>query len=352
MTLTASWTVRPWGVVAVAVFLWAGCTEAHEELIEAPTLFSSSDDVERARSSVGFDTLWVFGGASDTLLASPARPRPDGADGIVFFDTRNQVAYRLGANGDLLWSWGSRGEGPGELSLVRAMDVAPDGTVVLVDSGNRRVVRLSADGRLLAETPVPQGVNVESVAALPDAVLAVTGSDLLEPALALWDGDNAVKVRLPASLQSAHAMHVHGKLARWGDTGWVLGLYAGNGWLTFRGAEPLGVFPYAEHLDIPDVRQVRQGSSISAQPMTRPTETGLSLSVVDDTLFVLFGGKSQLRGRILDKFDVRSGAYLETDLLPHFANFAVVGENRVFTVEAWDVFPRIVALSRRARSQP
>lgn len=69
--------------------------------------------------------------------------------------------------------------------------------------------------------------------------------------------------------------------------------------------------------------------------------------MVGDTLFVLFGGE-KVAGWALDKFDLRSGAYLETEVLPHFANMAVVGEDRVFTIEAWDVCPRIVALARRA----
>lgn len=70
---------------------------------------------------------------------------------MVFFDVLNQAAYRIGSDGELLWSWGAKGEGPGELANVQALDVAPDGSVVLVDSGNLRVVRLSADGCLLGE---------------------------------------------------------------------------------------------------------------------------------------------------------------------------------------------------------
>lgn len=335
--------------LAAVASLWAGSARAQEVLIKAPVLFSSSDDVEREHSSAAFDTLWVFGGPSDTLLASsPKGIRPDGTGGVVVFDLRNQAAYRFGANGDLLWSWGSRGEGPGELSNVRAMDVAPNGTVVLVDSGNRRIVRLSAEGQLLKEVPVPQGVSVQSVAALQGDVMVVTGPEGLEPTLALWDDDGTADgVRLPASLSEAHVMHVQGHLVRWGETGWVFGFYVGNGWMTFRRSEQLGLFPYAEHVDVPDVHQVVQGNSLRARPMTRPIETGTSLSVVGDTLFVLFGGKSQLSGRILDKFDVRSGAYLETDLLPHYAYFAAVGENRVFTTGTCNLFPCIVALSRR-----
>ena len=38
-------------------------------MLEAPSLFSPADEVERVWSSVEFDTLWVFGSPSDTLLS-------------------------------------------------------------------------------------------------------------------------------------------------------------------------------------------------------------------------------------------------------------------------------------------
>lgn len=197
------------------------------------------------------------------VLACGGGERPVVAQGVVFFDVLNQAAYRIGSDGELLWSWGTKGEGPGELANVQALDVAPDGSVVLVDSGN-------------------------------------------------------------------------------------------NGWMKFRGAELRGVFPYVEHVDFPEVREVRSGplGGRSSHMMRRPVRAGVSLSVVADTLFVLFSGKTPGRGRLLDKFDVQSGEYLETEVLPHFANEAVVDGDRVFTIEAWDVFPRIVALARRAPSAP
>ena len=351
--------MKTWALAAVLGVGYAGENVDQERLIEAPALFSPSNDVGRVRSSVEFDTLWVFGGPSDTLLASPGRPRLDGAQGLVFFDIRNQAAYRLGADGDLLWSWGTKGEGPGELLNVRAMDVGTDGSVVLVDSGNRRVVRLSADGRLLEEAPMPrQGSSVQSVAVLQGGRMAVAGEMAVAgrsgtgSVLGLWDGSNVAAAELPAGLGEPHPMQHQGRLVRWGDKSWVFGFRVGNGWTTFREAELQGVFPYVEHLDFPRLRQVRRGNTVSTKTTRRPIETGRSLSVVGDTLFVLFGGKSPGRGRLLDKFDVRSGAYLETDVLPHYANEAVVGADRVFTTEAWDVFPRIVALARRAAAVP
>ena len=352
MNLESLGNVKALALAAVLCLGSAGAAAAQERLIEARALFSSSDDVERGRSSVVFDTLWTFGGPSDTVLASPGRLRPDGAQGVVVFDRVNQTVFRLGANGDLLWSWGSRGEGPGELKAVRTIDVAPDGSVVLVDSGNRRVVRLSADGLLLEEGPVPaQSADVWSVAALADGRLAVVGRPAsgFGLALSLWNGDAVVGAAWPAGLGEASMLQHQGRVARWGDKGWVFGFAFGNGWTTFQEARLTGVFPYVEHSDFPEVRRThRDDGGFRETMMRRPADAGLSLSVVGDTLFVLFGGESQWRGRVLDKFDARTGAYLETDVLPHYASEAVVDGDRAFTIEAWDVFPRIVALARRA----
>lgn len=168
--------------------------------VVAQALFSSTDDVDRVRSSVTFDTLWAFGGPADTVLASPIMPRPDGAQGVVLFDVLNQAAYRIGSDGELLWSWGTKGEGPGELANVQALDVAPDGSVVLVDSGNLRVVRLSADGHLLGEARALGEGMVHSVAALSGGRLAVHS---MRPLLAMWDGNDEDVAVVPAKLGGA-----------------------------------------------------------------------------------------------------------------------------------------------------
>ena len=333
---------------ALAVVLCLGCTSesaAQERLIEAPALFSSSDNVEREPSGVEFDTLWAYGGPSDTLLANPRLLRQDGAQGLVVFDVRNQAAYRFGKDGELLWSWGTKGEGPGEVMNVRAMDVGADGSIVLVDSRNRRVVRLSADGRLLGETPVrARSSYVAWVAALRGGRLAVA-EGTFGPLLALWDGEDVTAAELPGLGEPQPLLH-QGELVRWCDDDWVYGFSNGNGWATFRAAHGRGVFPYVEHSDFPKARQVRQGNTVRTQMTARPVETGRSLSVVGDTLFVLFGGETAT-GWVLDKFNLHTGAYLESDVLPHFANLGVVSKDRAFTIETWGAYPRIVALARR-----
>lgn len=96
-----------------------------------------------------------------------------------------------------------------------------DGSVVLGDSGNRRVVRLSADGALLEEAPMPGRNNamVMSVAASRGRRLAVAGPTVTGAhlALALWDGDDVVAASLPARLGELHFMPHQGTLVRWSD---------------------------------------------------------------------------------------------------------------------------------------
>lgn len=321
------------------------CFACGDELQVAPSLFSEADNVQRVRSDVVFDTLWVLGGPEDTVLAMPMLPRHDGALGVVFFDLQNKKVYRVGADGELLWSWGRAGEGPGEITNVRALDVRTDGSVVLVDSGNRRVVTLSSDGEHVDEVPLEQVGFVHSVAALSSGRLALHAS---RPLVSTWSTEGAVDAELPAALGETRTIQHQGRVARWRGGQWVFGFGFGNGWLVFDGDgnKPSGVYPYVEHTTFPDVISVRQGLRTYSRHPTRPVSSGRSLSVLGDTLFVLFGG-TRGAGWVLDRYDVRTGRYLASDALPHYTNRAVVGPGRLFTVYSAGMFPSVVALSRR-----
>lgn len=52
--------------------------------------------------------------------------------------------------GALLFDIGTRGTGPGQFNLPRDAAVAPDGSVYIVDGGNFRVEKFSADGKFLS----------------------------------------------------------------------------------------------------------------------------------------------------------------------------------------------------------
>lgn len=119
------------------------------------------------------------------------------------------------------------------------------------------------------------------------------------------------------------------------------------GWC-FAGSDLIGVYPYVEHTAFPLVRVFsRLGGLITQTAGGQPVTSGRSVSVVGDTLLVLFGGEEG-RGWVLGRYDVRNGQYLHSDLLPHFSNRAAVGDDgRVFTLYSAGMFPVIVALMRR-----
>lgn len=268
--------------------------------------------------------------------------------GLVFFDKTNQAAYRIGADGNLLWSWGKKGEGPGELLNVRAMDVEQDGSVVLVDSGNRRVVRLSADGQPLEADRTPeQGRFVDDVAALPGRRLAVTGGGP-GSVLALWDGGGVVEVALPIEFGEPNPLHHQGGLVRWDDEGWFVRVplwqrlddvpgHRIGGRLPFRrafgfseGARGASREPVAYANDKASLRErpvVVRGRGHVVRPVRRRESTARPVA-------------GQIRRAVRGVLGNRRS--------PHYANEAVVSGDRVFTVGAWDVFPSIVALARRA----
>ena len=317
--------------------------------IGAPTpLFGPSTDSERVFSEVAYDTLWAIGGPGDTLLAMPAFPRAYGAHGLVFFDIQSKSVHRVGDDGTVHWSYGKVGEGPGEILNVRAIDVRErDGAVILVDSGNQRMLTLNMHGELVDEVPMPVGGVAHSASVLSHDDIALFSSR--DPHWQVWSGDEMRRDGgVPDEIQDMSFLQLQGRTTHWENDKWVFGLGHGNGWFVFQDTAVVGVYPFVEHTDFPEVRYVREGLSRTSYMVNRPPSSARSLSVRGDTLHVLFGGQSSSSGRLLDKHDLNTGQYLETTLLPHYANRAIVGANgTVFTITSADLYPSVVALTSR-----
>lgn len=113
----------------------------------------------------------VFGGAGQ--LSSPIDLTLDGAGNAIVADTGNHRVQKFARDGTMIWSRGktgadgvpAAGSGPGEFNRPKDVAVAPDGTILVADSDNSRVQRLSAAGAPLASYAMrfdPQSMSVDA----------------------------------------------------------------------------------------------------------------------------------------------------------------------------------------------
>ncbi|HEY8369003.1 MAG TPA: NHL repeat-containing protein, partial [Thermodesulfobacteriota bacterium] len=130
--------------------------------LAAPLAGPSAVAVDRA------GRVWVAEPQADRVIRLPDRaastPRvatPEGAlrrplglaaapDGtLLVADTGNHRIVRLAPDGRIVATYGGPGDDPGEFERPAAVAAAPDGTFLVADTGNHRVQRLDAAGRPL-----------------------------------------------------------------------------------------------------------------------------------------------------------------------------------------------------------
>ncbi|HET6202004.1 MAG TPA: hypothetical protein VFI25_04280 [Planctomycetota bacterium] len=104
---------------------------------------------------------WGFRGPSDLAFL------PDGS--LLVSDTGNHRIVLLSSKGEFLASAGGRGAGPSQLDRPAGIDATAGGRILLADSGNARVQELERAGNALAFVRAyPLGVAPRDVLALPD----------------------------------------------------------------------------------------------------------------------------------------------------------------------------------------
>lgn len=315
---------------------------------------------------VAFDTLWVYGGASDTTMLNADRVAVFPGGDAAVLDLLGRRVHRVGADG-VVWSWGTRGKGPGEIDHVRDLDVNAQGDVVLGDSGNGRLQWLSGDGQWLRETGLPEGtINVDAVAALEDGdyilsslmyATALTAPDSTPtgPIAATrwvhvsaegeivglvpfpWDGFRSMSFfQTVGSIAGARSLSASG--GQW----WVFGFGLGNGFFVFNGSVAES-YPYVRHADFPEVESGgltggRSGFRIGYRE-GRPDRVARDVAIRGDTVYVLAGNYWEM-----DRYKSSTGQYLDSVLLPvPLSQFAVAREALVGIV-ADATYPQVIAL--------
>lgn len=73
-----------------------------------------------------------------------------GGDFLVVSSTADRALVKMSLQGEVLAHWKRKGSGPGEFRWPRQVHVEPDGTILVADTDNERLQRLSPDGAFLA----------------------------------------------------------------------------------------------------------------------------------------------------------------------------------------------------------
>jgi hypothetical protein len=310
---------------------------------------------DRRFVEASWDTLvHLSSQANDSLLFAAGKVAAD-AHGFWIGDHYGARVARFDWEGRLLGYAGERGGGPGELAGVRHIDLDEDGNLWVLDPENARVTAFDRDRAFVGE------VSIRGLEANPDAFAVsrdgrtfhfMLATEQLQPVLLGRDGRVTRGAPIPVpEAGGAWGMALQGLIARErGTDRWVYAFSSGDGFLGLSGVEPLaGIAPYRESVPFAGiVRSVtREGRVTSTTTqLTERTPSAGSVVLTDGVLHVLFRGTTVDAGLLLDRYDLATGAYLDTTLLPRSGSIAL-WEDRI-VVAGNDPVPEVLVLRRRS----
>ena len=302
----------------------------------------------RVFDPAAFDTLWSLGEHADSSFSYLWSPQSAPGGGLYVADIGNAQLHHVNATGELVWSYGRRGQGPGELMEARVISVDPRGNAVIIDNLNRRIVTVGRDGGLLGEHPLPKEVgHASAVAALDDGNFAI--AHFTGPwTLMSKDGGFLQHIEPPwEGFADKPFLEVVGQaIPVRGSNRWVYSFDAAGEWIVFDGAEILGRYAHIEHVPFPEmlITRTENGGTMVSYEGSAPITTA-DLAVRRDTLFVLYHGTTEYSGRVMDKYDIDTGDYLGSVLFPSRTTGVALGDDGiVYAVSDSPLFPTVAAL--------
>ena len=308
---------RPSSLVAIIVGtgLLAGCTSRSER----------SNVGTRSIIASNWDTVWTVSGESEHAILQPVTLAAD-REHIFIVDWSEQrlVALRH-ADGVEAWSVGRKGSGPGEFQELAFVSMTPGGDVAVVDQLARRMTTYGSDGSARSDVSLlPLGGAPESFCAQANGgfLFALFATDSLVELLP--SGARGRSVGKPSPVSDPKGLLNQVLLA--GDatgTSCAAVLYVGAGFSSLSKLDSTRSFSYVEAMEVPQWLLSTSG----ADSLSSEAVSARHAVVRNDTLWVLFEGKTDWRRRLLDAYDLRTGSYLSTLLLPTRANkFALSGD--------------------------
>lgn len=321
-----------------------GCTQKSLDIVPPKESENVVAPVERLISVRSWDTVWSIAGGSR------------GQDGPVLIQARDSTCYvydqssrtvaAYNARGRVLWRSGPiRMDSTGGTLFIRDMKVSNDGSLLLLDSERSTVVSIEANGQKIHEIRLEASERPSQI--VPMSRSRIMAVPELDSVFSVFDSQGRRIGRATVPWPTFARLH---PLVRQGLTSvdasgtWVFAFRFGDGWFAFDTANVVTTRGrYAEHHAFPRVRVVQTGQRVSAALAQYTPCTACSVSLADSTLYVLAGGSSATLRRLVDRFDLHSGRYLESYRLPEIAERIAVSDGTIYAL-ARDSTNRVVAL--------
>jgi hypothetical protein len=335
---------------------------------------SSRQPTMRAFERSTWTPVWARGGRLEDSLLSTVRQIVPMRHLVLATDEGTLEIHAFHrSTGELLYSVGGQGGGPGEFRQLSDVLVLPDTQFAVYDRTAQRLTRYSDRGALLGTEAVPQPlIGAESlcvtttpwmagITRVPSAWVTIAAHDSSAP----YRPHVAYAMALPSTVGTVHAIDplqanaLYGFSARFAQgsvgasclmtTRFAFGIAtvtmpdaAGHG-------SRLVLFPYVERLSAPrfNTSVRRRGPDVSSTTIMEQGHTAMVHATVSrDTVAVTFLGAPSPDKPVLDLYSAL-GQYLASWRFPAPVEFGAYDDGMLFTIGGSGVAPQLVAWQRR-----
>jgi hypothetical protein len=301
------------------------------------------DGGQRRVDAVAWDTVAVIGGAgpSDTTLHQPYRiARWDGR--VVVIDATSPAVRVFRPDGAPVFSLGTAGSGPGEFRQISGVGIAPDGSLLLLDAGLRKLSAVAPSGQIAWEHTFDPSVRIGGeFVRLSDRYVFITSDaarSVVEVDPATYEVMRTEALALPDSIPQRAVLSRWNARADETTDEWVSAFYIGPGFFVHRRDTTI-FHPY--------LRPVPFMIAGGAPPDSLPY-AARSLDVAKGEIYMLFGGSDGGRGgsdrppEFIDIYGL-DGRYRRSLRMPLDA-FTLTTDGDLFYAIQHDPVPAVVVL--------
>lgn len=251
--------------------------------------------------------------------------------------------------GELFWSVGRQGGGPGEFNNPTSIQIGDDGSLWVLDPPNVRISRYTTDGELLGSVRVEDGLF--RLGSVSDGRIIAIRSEPSEGLVVEVDTAGTIvrELAAPAWAEQVPAMAAGVWAASDTDDGTVAMVfpYSGRALFGSAGAATLTEIGAVETQPEPEQIVYSPEEGMTVRRLTPEARMlALSITMTEDEVWILVSDEGEESDRVVDRYDRATGAYISSWRLPRNFNRITAAGDRLVGIET-DMFPALFVLDRR-----